>query len=282
MKTNVILESTSRDLLGTTIRQRTKDSFLCLSDLQIAYNKAREEFGWVDRDISNIMSTDSMKERIFELLLALDIINEEKLTIVNNKNTEKIERTDNQVLIDFEQFTIIKPRNHGSMINENNSSKNTNINPLLYKFKEVLDKQGIINTYKSLGLWDMKGKGKDRTVFVDPYIFMAIALEMNPKIYARTVIWLSDTLIFNRLEAGSNYLPMNEAIDKKLGLSEYWKYAIEINKKVFGEHTYGIRQLASKDKLKEITKIETFLTSAIHLGLVKDEESLLNSIKNFK
>ena len=65
MKTSVILKSESRELLGTIIKQRTEDSFLCLTDLQNAYDKARIEFGWSDRRINDIVSTQSFKTLLY-------------------------------------------------------------------------------------------------------------------------------------------------------------------------------------------------------------------------
>lgn len=228
MKTNVILKSESRELLGTVIQQRTSDSFLCLTDLQRAYDIARQEYGWNDRKINHIISTQSFKERSYELLKELKIINA--------------------------TFTA---------------------------FKEMLDNQGIVESFKSLNVWDTKGKGESRKVWVNPYIFISIALEMNPKLYAKTVIWLTDTLIFDRKEAGGNYLPMNVAINEKLGLSEYWKYAEIINKKIFGKHEKGIRNLASKENLHRIAKMEEWVTGLIDAGYVRDEAGLIQAINKF-
>lgn len=225
MKTNVILQSESRELLGIIIRQKTENGFLCLTDLQYAFDKARIEYGWSDRRINDIVSTQTFKERIYYILKELKIIETE--------------------------FTA---------------------------FIEMLDNQGIVESFKKLQIWEMKGKGSERLVWVNPYIFVGIALEINPKLYAATVIWLTDSLIFDRKEAGGNYLPMNIAIDKKLGLSEYWKYAILINEKIFGKHEKGIRNLASKEDLKKITKLEEIITMLINMEYVKSEYDLINAI----
>jgi hypothetical protein len=225
MKTNVILQSESRELLGIIIRQKTENGFLCLTDLQYAFDKARIEYGWNDRRINDIISTQTFKERIYYILKELKIIETE--------------------------FTA---------------------------FMEMLDYQGIVESFKKLQIWEMKGKGSERLVWVNPYIFVGIALEINPKLYAATVIWLTDSLIFDRKEAGGNYLPMNIAIDKKLGLSEYWKYAILINEKIFGKHEKGIRNLASKEDLKKITKLEEIITMLINMEYVKSEYDLINAI----
>ena len=225
MKTNVILKSESRELLGTIVRQKTENGFLCLTDLQQAFDKARIQYGWNDRRINDIISTQTFKERTYYILKELKIIETE--------------------------FSV---------------------------FIQMLDNQGIVDSFKSLGIWEMKGKGSERLVWVNPYIFVGIALEINPKLYASTVLWLTDSLIFDRREAGGNYLPMNIAINTKLGLSEYWKYAELINKKIFGKHEKGIRNLASKEDLKKIAKLEDLITTAINMEWVKNENDLINSI----
>jgi hypothetical protein len=226
MKTNVILKSESRNLLGVVIRQKTENGFLCLTDLQQAFELARIENGWNERKINHIISTQTFKERTYYILKELKIINVE--------------------------FTA---------------------------FIDLLDNQGIVDSFKKLGIWEMKGKGSERLVWVDPYIFVGIALEMNPKLYAATVLWLTDSLIFDRKEAGGNYLPMNVAINTKLGLSEYWKYAELINVKIFGKHEKGIRNLASKEDLKKLAYIEDFLTKLINMEYIKTEKDLIEAIQ---
>lgn len=226
MKTNVILKSESRELLGTVIRQKTENGFLCLTDLQQAYDKARIEFGWSDRRINDIISTQTFKERTYYILKELKIIETE--------------------------FSV---------------------------FIQMLDNQGIVDSFKKLQIWEMKGKGSERLVWVNPYIFVGIALEINPKLYAATVLWLTDTLIFDRKEAGGNYLPMNVAINTKLGLSEYWKYAELINVKIFDKHEKGIRNLASKEDLKKLAYIEDFLTKLINMEYIKTEKDLVEAIQ---
>lgn len=74
-----------------------------------------------------------------------------------------------------------------------------------------------ISSVMDLGKLDLaykKGKGVDQKWFVNPYLFVMIALEMDPEIYAEVVIWLTDGLIENRNEAGDAYVRMCSAISK--------------------------------------------------------------------
>lgn len=227
MKTNVVMKSSDRNLFGVVIQQRTENSFLCLSDLQKAYEVARWKNGWSDRRINDIVSGIDFKERVYYILKERCII-----------------ETD------------------------------------IVVFMKMLEDKGITNALKGLGVWKTTGRGSNRSVYVDPYIWVMIALEMNPFLYAKVIMWLTDTLIFDRIEAGTEFKPMNSAIKSIVATPDYPKYAIAINKKVFGHHQPGMRNLASARELSKITKIEQFVVNAIELGLIKDEDGVMSVINN--
>ena len=227
MKTNVVLESKDRDLFGITIKQETKTGFLSVSELQKAYEKARWQYGWSQLDISSLMQSNKMIERLYYLLKDKDIIKTE-----------------------------------------------------ISVFTEMCKNEGITKVLKGLGVWKTTGKGNTRVVMCDPYIWISIALELNPIIYAKVIGFITDSLIFDRIEAGSEFKPMNTAIKSIVQNPEYPKYAIAINKKVFGTHLSGMRNLATAQELKKITKIEQFVTNAIDMGMIRTDEQILKTIQN--
>lgn len=147
-------------------------------------------------------------------------------------------------------------------------------------FIEMCEKEGITKVLKGLGVWKTTGKGNTRVVMCDPYIWISIALELNPIIYAKVIGFITDSLIFDRIEAGSEFKPMNTAIKSILPNPEYPKYAIAINKKVFGTHLSGMRNLATAQELKKITKIEQFITNAIDMGMIRTENQIFKTIEN--
>lgn len=149
----------------------------------------------------------------------------------------------------------------------------------LSSFIEKCENEGITKVLKSLGIWKTTGKGANRVVMCDPYIWVSIALELNPIIYAKVIGFITDSLIFDRIEAGTEYRPMNDAIKSIIPNPEYFKYAIAINERVFGKHFAGMRNLASANDLKKITKIEQFITQGIDLGMIKNEAQILYTIK---
>ena len=155
------------------------------------------------------------------------------------------------------------------------------INVSIVTFTELVENQGLINYLKKLSVWKTTGRGENRNVVCDPYIWTLLAMELNPMLYAKVIIWLTDTLIFDRMDAGSKFLPMNSAICRLLEKPDYPKYATEINIRVFGEHITGMRNLANAKELRLISDIENTVTKAIEHGWVNTEEGILKLIRTY-
>lgn len=149
-------------------------------------------------------------------------------------------------------------------------------------FMEMIEKEGIVNMLKGLGVWKTSGRGENKSTYCDPYIWVLLAMELNPLIYAKVVIWLTDSLIFNRILAGTEYTPMTSAIKKAIPDPDYREYNIAINKKVFGKHVSGIRNTATQDELFAISDIEKFITQSINIGIVKTERQLYKIIDRYE
>lgn len=223
MKNNVTLSSSDRELFGITIRQNTKESFLSITDLQKAYEKARWIYGWSDKRINDILSSIDTKERIYYLLKERDLIKAE-----------------------------------------------------ISVFMDMVNKEGLTKVLKGLGLYKTTGRGSNKSVIADPYIWVLLAMELNPMLYAKVIVWLTDSLIFDRIEAGSEYLPMNAKIKEITNNPDYPKYAKLINIKVFGEHKTGMRNLASAKELRQIADIEKTIITAIDNKWINNEQQLIN------
>lgn len=148
-------------------------------------------------------------------------------------------------------------------------------------FMDMVKSEGITKVLKGLQVYKTTGRGESKQVMSDPYIWMLLAMEMNPMIYANVVVWLTDTLIFDRIEAGNEYKPMNSAINTIVKAPNYPLYAKEINKRVFGNHISGMRNLASAKELRQIADIEKMIIKAIENKWLKDEQSLIDFIRNY-
>ena len=61
-------------------------------------------------------------------------------------------------------------------------------------------KEGIAKVLKGLGVYKTTGARENKVTFTNPYIWILLAMELNPMIYAIVVTWLTDSLIFDRIE----------------------------------------------------------------------------------
>lgn len=226
MKTNVVLQSKDRVLLGTNVSVMSKDGFVCITDAVNALNSKRESNGLTQRRLKEIIMTSSFNEKCFELLHKL-----------NERN-------------------IIRKIN----IKEN-------------RISSIIDLGKIGLAYK-------RGKGAEQKWFVNPYLFVMIALEMDPEIYAEVIIWLTDGLIENRNEAGDAYVRMCRGIsrivqDKMTLKDKIVRVAKAINFIVFNKHEDGIRNMGSRDELNDIIALENVIACLIDDGFIKDFDSLI-------
>jgi hypothetical protein len=160
--------------------------------------------------------------------------------------------------------------------------ENNSIKVSLLSFMEMVKKEGMTKVLKGLGIYKTTGRGSEKQVMCDPYIWTLLAMELNPMIYAKVVVWLTDSLIFQRIEAGTEYMPMNSAIKSIVAEPNYPKYARAINEKVFGQHQTGMRNLASAKELRKISDIEKFIIQSIEIGFLRSESDVINAITVFK
>lgn len=230
MKTNITLSSDDRILFGHIIRQNTKDGgSLSVSDLQNAYNFARFQYGWSEKNISWIMRGKDFQERCYHLL--------------NERGLVKVQ---------------------------------------IDTFMEMIENEGITKVLKGLKVWKTTGRGENKSTFADPYIWVLLAMELNPLIYAKVVIWLTDSLIFNRVIAGDAFKPMTFQISKIVTNPDYSLISRTINEKVFGYHEKGIRNTATQDLLLNLTDFQKYITQSIKMGIIKNNEQLFKIIKMYQ
>lgn len=149
-------------------------------------------------------------------------------------------------------------------------------------FIEMVEREGIAKILKGLGVYKTTGARHTKQTMANPYIWILLAMELNPMIYAKVVVWLTDSLIFDRVEAGTEFMPMNSAIKTVVISPDYPKFAKAINNKVFGKHITGMRNLASAKELRKIADIEKFITQSIEMGFLRNERDILLAIEKHK
>ncbi len=124
------------------------------------------------------------------------------------------------------------------------------------------------NSYKTTGARHTK------TTWVNPYIWVLVAMEMNPMLYAETVTWLTDKLILDRIEAGNFYKEFGKAVYD--WSPNYPRLAKGLNYIVFGKHETGIRNKASQKELTKLVDVQKTLAFSINMGFIKSEEQLID------
>ncbi len=149
-------------------------------------------------------------------------------------------------------------------------------------------KIGAIKVLKSLGAYSTKGRGANRKVYTDPYIFVAVSMWINPEFKAKVIKWVGDQLIVGRIEAGKNFIRLTDSIQLKIvptltGKEKntiYSRCAMLLNKKVFGVHDKNLRQLASREELAKLRDLEIEVSTLVNVGHLKSYSDIDNYLSN--
>jgi hypothetical protein len=153
------------------------------------------------------------------------------------------------------------------------------INVDFHTFIEQVESQGIYKYLKACKSYRTTGARQTKTTWCNPYIWSLVAMELNPMLYAKTVIWLTDTLLLNRIEAGNMYRGLSGAI-ANFEKPDYAEVARALNLIVFGKHEAGIRQLGTAAELKELASLEENMSFAIKMGFIRTQDQLLDTLRN--
>lgn len=159
----------------------------------------------------------------------------------------------------------------------------------LFTFKGAYVSDGLKQALKSIGQYKVTGRGANKTTFCNPYIFVAVAQWLNPKFRAQVTMWVTDSLILNRIEAGTQFNELCTVIKNKIipQLPEgsngrkfiFSNFAKLINKKVFGKHETNLRQIATKDQLLQLARLEGKLSALIDFGSIVSYQEAKDYIK---
>ena len=152
----------------------------------------------------------------------------------------------------------------------------------LTEFYEKVKAQGMTKTLEEFGAYRTTGRGENKTTYCNPYVWVLVAMELNPQLYAKVVMWLTDRLICNRIEAGNLYKPLGAALMNNVDFPDYPRIAVELNKKAFGRHEIGIRNMAGAEELKALARMEDNLAFAVNNGFLKDNDAIVEAIRNYR
>lgn len=145
-------------------------------------------------------------------------------------------------------------------------------------FMEEVKSSSLVKVMKKYGVYKTVGARQNKHVSCNPYIWVLLALELNPEIYATVVIWLTDNLIINRIEAGDKYNDLCRAASKFQDV-DYRVIAKGLNYIVFNIHETMIRNKATQEELKELDDLQKSLAFAIDMGYIKSFNHLIDEMR---
>lgn len=194
MKTNVLLKSESRELLGRPISVMSKDGFVCITEVMEALTEKRREEGLAPRRLDDLMSTKGFQEKMNALVKRLNInnvCNAVKIAVKNsNLNINK--------LTDLKKYQMAYRRGKGK-------DQRWFVNPYFFVMVALeLDPE----IYASVVIWLTDGLVKNRNLAGDAYIRTCRSVsalvkdknELQDKI--RRVAKAINFIVFNKHEDG--------------------------------------------------------------------------------
>lgn len=149
----------------------------------------------------------------------------------------------------------------------------------LTSFYESVKEKGITKILKELGCYKTTGRGENKQSMCNPYIWVLVAMELNPQLYAKVVMWLTDKLIANRIEACELNKELRGAMAQNFKEPDYREVNKALNIKTFGYHEAGMRNLASVEKLHQLNILEETMAYCVKKGFYKNNRELIEAIQ---
>jgi len=138
--------------------------------------------------------------------------------------------------------------------------------------QEQIKNQGIVRALKSIGQYKAKGARENKKVYCNQYVFLAVLKYVYPNVEAKNILVDNDKFITDRIDAGHEYTELCTAITKHIPVEEniYTNFVNLINEKVFGKRSGLLSQIASKEQIKELDKIQTKVSALIEVGHINN------------
>lgn len=152
------------------------------------------------------------------------------------------------------------------------------INSEISDFMKMVDEKGIIKVLKEFGVYKTTGARATKITYCNPYIWVLVAMELNPMLYAKVITWLTDKLIINRIEACDLNNNLRRVICAKVDNPDYAGINRALNVKIFGHHQTGMRNLASEVDLQQLNKLQENIAFCIERGFLKSSDEIIREI----
>lgn len=145
-------------------------------------------------------------------------------------------------------------------------------------FMDEVKKTSLVKVMKKYGAYKTSGARGSKNTSCNPYIWVLLAMELNPELYATVVLWLGDNLITNRIEAGDKYNDLCRAAARFKDV-DYAQMGRALNYVIFNQHEKMLRNKATQEELKEIDDIQKSLAFAIDMGYIKSFDELMHEFR---
>jgi len=121
-------------------------------------------------------------------------------------------------------------------------------------------KEFIASLQESFGIVKISGRGRGNHTWVHPYLFIDMALAINPKLKIKVYEWIYDSLIKYRNDSGDSYKKMTGALYLTISnKSQFRDTIIDIAKKIKIECNVTDWQKASEGQLQLRDKIHEYI-----------------------
>lgn len=149
----------------------------------------------------------------------------------------------------------------------------------LNEFMDMVESESLIKVMKWYKAYKTTGRGENRNVMCDPYIWVLVAVELNPMLYAEVTGWLNDKLILDRIGIGDKYNTLSRAVSIFDNV-DYAEMADKLNWIVFNKHGYVLDGRATQEQLKELETLQSNLAFCIEMGTISSFSNLINMMRS--
>jgi KilA-N domain len=176
------------------------------------------------------------------------------------------QRSDNEFLSATDLVRV------GNLWRLNNNLPAFNLNEYLRRKSTIEFLESLSKEYKEIKI---NSKGKNSHTWVHPFLFIDIALALNPDFKLSVYKWIYDSLIKYRNDSGDSYKKMTGALWLTIeNKSEFTKEIIDIANKIKIECGVIDWQEANETQLKLRDKIHEYV--ALLSDIIRDRKNLLD------
>lgn len=135
---------------------------------------------------------------------------------------------------------------------------------------------------KEFGVVKISGRGRGIHTWIHPYLFIDMALAINPELKLKVYEWIYDSLIKYRNESGDSYKKMTGALwISQSNKSLFTKEIVDIANRIKIECNVDNWQEATEEQLKLRDKIHEYI--AVFSDIIRERNNLLDvAIKKAK